>query len=139
MRPIDRSFPRRLLDVAPGRYVSPRDQPPLQLAVVGQLIGNLVLGLGANGVIAYIVSDAQPIAGADAIYAPGAEPARLRELSSHGVPVVSDVAAGDMNRVTRLLRAGVSEVVHRPVRSEDLAGKVLRAVRSHPKREENRS
>ena len=115
-------------------YATPDGVEPVQLAVVGELAGELGLGLGANGLIAFIVSPDQPIDGADAIFAPGAEKEALEALAAHGVPLVTDAETGDMGRVTELLRAGVDEVVHRPIRAEDLSKKVWRAIRRHRRR-----
>ena len=115
-------------------HAAPSGMEPVQLAVVGELSGDLTLGLGANGLLAYIVSDEQPLDGADAIFAPDATPEALQGLKERGVPLVTDAATGDMSRVTELLRAGVDEVVNRPIRAEDLSKKVWRAIRRHRRR-----
>jgi hypothetical protein len=112
-------------------YAPPPGVDPLQVAVVGELCGDVALGLGANGLVAYIVGETQPIEGASVIYAPGASPDELAALRAHGLPVITDTDASDMERITALLRAGVDEVVHRPVRADDLARRVWRAIRHH--------
>jgi serine/threonine protein kinase len=101
------------------------------LAVVGALSGDLSLALSANGLQAFIVSEDQPLEGAEAIYAPEATSETLSELVATGVPVITDLTAGDMDRMTVLLRVGVTEVVDRPVRADGLARKVWRAIRRH--------
>ena len=107
---------------------------PVSLAVVGALQGDLSLALGANGLLAFIVSDEQPIDDAHAIYAPGASREDLEALVQLGAPVLTDTPAGNMSRVTELLRAGVDDVVTQPVRAEELARRVWRSVRRHRRR-----
>ena len=114
------------------RHTSPRADA-VQLAVIGALEGDLALGLAASGVQAYIVTPEQAVAGADAIYAPGASAAVLESLRSHGIPVLSDAAPGALDRVTELLRAGVREVLMTPVNADDLARKTWRAARARKK------
>ena len=115
----------------PGRTGAGSDLTPL--AVVGALEGDLSIGLVANGLLPFIVSDHQPLSGADAVFAPGASPEALAELAKIGLPLVTDSDKGDMNRITALLKAGVQEVVHRPVKTDDLARKVWRAIRKYRK------
>ncbi len=115
-------------------YALATDVNPASVAVVGTLQGDLVVALGANGILPYIVSEDQTVAGADAIYAPGAGADTLAALSAHGVPVLSDTPPGDMERVTRLLRAGADEVITQPVHAGELARRVWRAVRRHRRR-----
>jgi serine/threonine-protein kinase len=106
------------------------DEGHCELAVIGMLEGDLAVGLAANGIQAFIVSDDQPVKGADAIFAPGASVEVLSALGkTHGLPVVADASPRDPARVPALLRAGVDEVVSAPVQTEDLARRVWRAVR----------
>ncbi|MEZ4339597.1 MAG: serine/threonine-protein kinase [Sandaracinaceae bacterium] len=103
---------------------------PAEVAVIGALPGDLVLGLGANGLIPFIVSDVEPVAGADAIFAPDAAPDELRALrAAHAVPIVTDAEPRDMTRIAELVSIGVDEVVPRPATSTDIAQKIWRAVR----------
>lgn len=100
------------------------------VAVLGALEGDLVVALAVNGIIAYIVSDEQPIEGAHAIFAPQLSPDALAALKrEHGLPVVTDTLPSDVARLPALLRAGVDEVLPRPVRAEELARRVARAVK----------
>jgi DNA-binding NarL/FixJ family response regulator len=100
------------------------------VAVIGELEGDLVVALAVNGIVAYIVSDEQPIEGAHAIFAPQLSPEALGALKrEHGLPVVTDTLPSDVARLPALLRAGVDEVLPRPVRAEELARRVARAVK----------
>ncbi len=102
------------------------------VAVVGALDGTHAVGLAAQGLVARAAADDLAAVGADAIWAPQAEPARIaRLLELAKVPVLSDVAPGDGERLTALLRAGAAEVLTRPVRVEELARKLLRAIKKH--------
>ncbi len=100
------------------------------VAVIGELEGDLVVALAVNGIVAYIVSDEQPIEGAHAIFAPQLSPVALGALKrEHRLPVVTDTLPSDVARLPALLRAGVDEVLPRPVRAEELARRVARAVK----------
>jgi serine/threonine protein kinase len=113
-------------------YAPPPGVDPLQVAVLGELAGDLALGLGANGLLAFIVGETQPIEGAAVIYAPSASPEELAALrAKHGLPIVTNTSPSDLDRVTALLRAGVDEVVHEPARADELARRIWRAVRHH--------
>ena len=115
-------------------YASPTGVDPSPLAVVGALEGDLAVGLGANGLLPYIVSIEQTVEGADAIYAPNANLEELKVLVASGLPVIADCDPADMDRVTDLLRLEVAEVVHRPVRAASLSKKVWRAIRRAQRR-----
>ncbi|MCX7809180.1 MAG: hypothetical protein N2515_11295, partial [Deltaproteobacteria bacterium] len=49
--------------------------------------------------------------------------------SAMGVPVLSSADPSDQARISGLLRAGVSEIVSRPVKVEELLKKLERAIR----------
>jgi len=106
-------------------------QPDIEVAIVGSVDPDLLVGLAANGMAAYVVSSDQPISGARVIFAPEASLGQVAELVRTGVPVVSDTDAADMERISALLRLGADEVIVRPVATEELARRVLRAVRKH--------
>lgn len=107
-----------------------RDEDAIVVAVVGALEGDLVVALAVNGIVAFIASDEQPIAGAHAIFAPGLAPEALAELkTAHGIPVITDTSSEEPARLGALLRAGLDEVLPRPVRAEELARRLARAVR----------
>lgn len=100
------------------------------VAVVGELEGDLSIGLSANGIVPYIVSEEQPIEGAHVVFAPNLDPEALAALKArYRLPVVTDTRRDDPGRLPALLRAGVDEVLPRPVQAEELARRVSRAVR----------
>ena len=113
--------------LAPGATASMAETK--HLAIVGALAGDLIIGLGANGLVPFIVSPEQPVTGADAIFAPGASAERITELKQHRVPIVSDAAPTDMDRIAQMLKLGVDEVVVTPIAVEELARKTWRAIR----------
>ena len=102
--------------------------PPaaIPLAWVGPRDEELILALAANGFDA--IETGTPD-GERIVFAPGASATQLAALAARGRPVVTDVDASDLAAITAHLRAGVAEAVSRPVRSDDLARKLRRALR----------
>ncbi len=102
-----------------------------EVAVVGTLEGELVLALAMNSLRLFIVSPEQPIAGAEAIYAPRADLASLALLrAAHPkTPIVTDAAPKDAERVPALLKARIDDVVMMPVRPEDLGRRLWKLIR----------
>ncbi|MFK7988369.1 MAG: serine/threonine-protein kinase [Sandaracinaceae bacterium] len=115
-------------------YAAPKGIDPSPLAIVGALEGDLAIGLGANGLLAYIHDGEEAFSEAKAIYAPRADLETLEALVATGVPVIADTHPIDMERITALLRIKVAEVVHRPVRAASLSKKVWRAIRRAKRR-----
>ncbi len=105
------------------------------IAVIAPTDGNALgdghaIGLAAQGMHAFIADGDGALEGASAVWAPQAtsdEVARLVALG--GRPVLSDIAAGETERLAALLRAGAAEVLVRPVKVEELAKKLARAIR----------
>ena len=97
-----------------------------RVAWIGAWDEELALALAANE-----LDVDRSIAPADAaiVFAPGASVATLVELVASGRPVVTDVAPGDLPGIADRLRAGVKDVVTFPVRADDLARKLRRALR----------
>jgi serine/threonine-protein kinase len=85
---------------------------------------DLTLGLATAGLRAR--RDAATGPGA-LVFAPGADLPALTALVAGGAIVVTDVTLGDVAGITARLRAGVADVVTRPVRPDDLARKLKRA------------
>lgn len=108
-----------------------------EVAIVGAAPVDLMVALAAAGIQAYAVTETQTAKGAAAIWAPGATPERVAELSGVA-PVVTDMEPSDVARLAELVRAGVSEVVPKPVASEELARKLRRAIRIARRRSRNR-
>lgn len=103
--------------------------PTLRLAVSpGGLDEDVALGLAAAGLAVVEARGEEVAPEADALFAPGAEPSTLAALAAAGHVVLSDALPGDMARVSALLAAGVAEAVPSPVRAEELARRVRRAV-----------
>ena len=103
----------------------------IKIAVCGAVEPSLALGLAANGIEAVAI-DAEPAdvpLGLLAIFAPGASATQVAALTDTGLPVVSDAAPADIDRLAEMLRAGASEVVIQPCPPEEIARKVWRAVR----------
>lgn len=69
---------------------------------------------------------------ASVVYVPGAELDAVRALVAEGARVITDVAVDDLDGMMARLRAGVFDLVTRPIRVEDLARKLRRA---HAERE----
>jgi CheY-like chemotaxis protein len=114
--------------LAPGAAAP--DASAVELAVVGALDGDLALGLAANGILPFIVSADQPIGDADVLFVPGASPETLSALRRDFLmPILTDSSPADAERVPALLRAGVDDVVTTPVRADQLARRVWRALR----------
>lgn len=102
--------------------VAPNDDTPLR--------DGHAIGLAAQGLHAYLADGDGALDGAGAIWAPRAEPDEVARLVALGVaPVLSDVDGGETERLAALLRAGAAEVLVRPVRVEELAKKLARAIR----------
>jgi|GEM_PF-3448784 len=94
----------------------------MAIRVEGTIDDELRLGLAASGV--RVVGLDEP--GATALFAPGATIARLTELASQSLPVVTDVEPGDFEGLTARVRAGVRDVIARPARAEVLTRKLRR-------------
>jgi serine/threonine-protein kinase len=102
----------------------------LLLAVIGPVDPELLVALAANGIVAFVV-DGEPrdLEGAHVVYAPGATPERVAELTRGRALVLSDTPAADIDRIGALLAAGAAEVVPRPVTSDELVRRARRAAR----------
>jgi serine/threonine-protein kinase len=104
------------------------------LAVVGALDVHTVLGLRANGIPPVEVHGPPMPANAGAIFAPGASDDLVRTLVGFGLPVLTDGDPDDLDHATRMLALGVADVISRPVRVEQLATKIQRAMKKHARR-----
>lgn len=122
----------RMVAEPSGGSPRPNDAPEpevAEVAVVGTIPPELLVGLSVSGLAPYVVNEEQPLADAAAVYAPGIDAARARELAATGVPLVTDTDAADVARITELLRAGAAEVIARPVTAEELSRRLLRVLR----------
>ncbi len=108
------------------------ERPVRRLVVIGELDGDLSLGLKARGWQLDQTAEApdgSEVREAHALYAPGAAPEELAELRERAIPIVTDTEASDLDRISKLIRAGVAEVVPRPVQVEELCRRLDRILR----------
>ncbi|MCA9610987.1 MAG: hypothetical protein KC619_35580, partial [Myxococcales bacterium] len=100
------------------------------LAIVGTPLGQATeLALRANGYSPLPATPQAIPAGAVAVFAPGADSDTLRALVHAGHLVLTDIDPAQMDRVSELLTMGVSEVVTRPLKVDQLAKKLQRVLR----------
>ncbi len=106
------------------------------LAIVGEPLGSSIeLALRANGYSPIPAALGAIPDAAAAVFAPGADPDTLRRLVATGLPVLTDTDAAQLDRVSELLALGVSEVVTRPVKVDQLAKKLQRVLRKAKRKE----
>ena len=88
------------------------------------------IGLAAQGMHAYLAEGDGALEGSSAVWAPHASTEEVARLCALGKrPVLTDIASGETDRLAALLRAGAAEVLVRPVKVEELAKKLARAIR----------
>jgi hypothetical protein len=116
----------------PQRARGESDAP--EVALVGEFDGQLLVALLANGLAAYVVTPEQPVDHAAAVYAPGATVEDVARWRARGMAVITVTEARDMERIGALLRAGAHEVLVLPVRSDELARRIRRAVQKLQRR-----
>ena len=117
----------RMVSEHPG---APAVRPPAprRVAFLGTLDLALETALAANGIEAIEARDGIP-SDVSAVFAPGAPDETIEALVVTGIPVVVDAPAGNVDRLTELLRLGVSEVCPDDASGADLARKLSRAIR----------
>ncbi len=108
----------------------PANAGSMIMAFDGDLDPELRLALQAND-IAVVELGAQRDE-ADVVFAPHGDVERLRALLGNGRPVIT--ATDSMDGIAALLRIGVTDVVLRPIRADDLARKLKRALRRQRRR-----
>src|SRR5690606_13922733 len=119
-------------DAAPS---PPLSDAALEVALAGTLEAELVLGLMANGISAFTLSDAEPLGPETAvIVASRADEAQIAALARTGLPVIAAVDRADVARLSSLLRAGAADVASRPLSAADLAKKIRRLTRDRARR-----
>jgi AmiR/NasT family two-component response regulator len=104
------------------------------LALVGAVEPDVVLGLRANGFQPVAVHEPPLPERTLAVFAAGQHDDALRHLVSFGVPVIADGAPEDLDHATKMVALGVADVVSRPVRPEQLATKLDRAIKKFARR-----
>src|SRR5690606_2761914 len=122
----------RMVDAASG--TPRRNAEALEVAILGVIDPALLLGLSANGLAPFVVSETEAVGPETmAVYAPSIGEDEVRALAS-GPPLVVDADRGDMARLVGLMRAGAADVVLRPVGAAELARKLLRVARDRTRR-----
>ncbi len=96
----------------------------IEVAVLGTLPPDVVLGLAANGIATYALEGQ---AGSEVAIAIDVDDAALEALAKRACVVAIDDAR-DVARLTRLMALGVSEVASRPIAIDDLTRRVRRAL-----------
>jgi hypothetical protein len=104
------------------------------LGVVGTMTKDVLMGLRANGLSPVEVHGPPIPPGVVALFAPGATDETLKVLVGFGLPVLTDGAPDDLDRVARMVGLGVADVVPQPIRVETLASKVQRALKKAARR-----
>jgi len=108
----------------------------LEVAIAGTLDAELVLGLMANGITAFTLSDDEPLGPETVvIVVPGASEEVVTELARSGLPVIAAIDRADVARLSILLRAGAADVATRPLSVPDLAKKIRRLARDRARRQ----
>ncbi len=98
------------------------------VALVGTVADELALGLRANGFALTPVSNTLPH-GAQLVYVTTPDPAMLDASLRTGLPVLAEIDASGVSEAASMLAKGVADVITRPVRVEQLAKKLERALR----------
>ncbi len=108
---------------------SPKSEGTIELGVIGRLDASVVLGLHANGIAAFAVSDEEPVGPSTAavLVLDASEEEVARRAA--GPPVLAALDRADVARLSAMLRAGAADVVLRPFDAAELARKVRRVAR----------
>ena len=104
------------------------------VAVTGALPSELTLGLRANGFRVERVTQAALPEGAVAIFVTPPDRATLEAALRTGLPVLTELDAEDASGVSAVMAMGVADVVTRPVRVDQLAKKLGRAIKRSQRR-----
>ncbi|WP_428267089.1 serine/threonine-protein kinase [Haliangium sp.] len=126
-------------DVAPDRAPAPAGggEGQVPVAILGPCDEQVLLALRVNGVepVPVALDQAEPDPAAGTVLAgfvPGADVAglaRARALLPADVPVLTSVPPADLVRLAEFVRAGFADVVVEPLHGQDLARKLMRALR----------
>ena len=109
--------------------VALRDAGVIEVALIGELAAELVVGLGERDIVLVEPGDAGRV-----VFAPGASAEAANALVEAGAFPVVAVDAGDIATMAAMVRAGVAEMVTRPLSVDDLASKLRRATRTFARR-----
>ena len=104
------------------------------VAVTSALPSELTLGLRANGFRVERVTQAALPQGAVAIFVTPPDRATLEAALRTGLPVLTELDAEDASGISAVMAMGVADVVTRPVRVDQLAKKLGRAIKRSQRR-----
>jgi serine/threonine-protein kinase len=130
--------PAPAIDQAAVQRATP-DGDDVTVGVVGELDEALWLGLASNAIVPRSMPSTAPTAGVsprelDAILVVVDDLERLSALVATGVPVVAVPPASRVELLAELVRRGVSDVLSPPLKVDELARKLRRAVDRHRRR-----
>jgi len=123
--PISTNAPTMLGSHLNVQIPGPGPTGGMDVAYLGPHDEALMLGLAANGLFLRGYTDTP----ARAVFAPGLTPEEIATLVRAGEPVITDAPKGDMERLSQLLRVGAADVVVAPYDPDEVARKILRAIR----------
>jgi serine/threonine-protein kinase len=103
------------------------------VALAGSVPDAIALGLRANGYTLVPVVDSLP-AGAAAVYLATTDRAWVEAAVQTGLPVLVEMNADDVHGVSAMMAMGVADVIPQPVRVEQAATKLARALRRSQRR-----
>jgi hypothetical protein len=104
------------------------------VAVTSALPSELTLGLRANGFRVERLTQAGLPEGAVAVFVTPPDRATLEAALRTGLPVLTELDAEDASGVSAVMAMGVADVVTRPVRVDQLAKKLGRAIKRSQRR-----
>jgi DNA-binding NtrC family response regulator len=116
-----------MVDAPIAPSTSARD---IEVAIVGAVDASLLIGLSANGIAAFAVTDEEPIGPeTSVVYAPDASEAEIAQLAKLGPPVIAGIERDRITRLSALMRAGAADVAVKPVAVAELVRKIRRLAR----------
>ena len=98
------------------------------VGVVGRLDEDVILGLASNGCMPRTLLDAADAPTCDVVLVVTGELEHVSALVATGVPVVAVPPASRVEILAELLRRGVSDVLAPPLKVDELARKLRRAL-----------
>ena len=105
------------------------------LGFIGGTSDELAIALATNGMgVVAVDLDRDLPPGVDVLVVRESSVGTLERAAALGLPVVAVVGQEHLERISQLLRIGVSDVVPQPARLEDVVRKVRRALAKHRRR-----
>ncbi len=120
----ERMVPAASVVVAPDAV---RELGVVQL--LAPLADDLMVGLRSAGLEVRLVEAPAEVEAGMVVFAPDASETSVASMVAAGARVVAAAELADLDRVTALVRAGVSDVVTRPLSADSLCRKLRRAAR----------